>query len=359
MTAIAFYAPLKSPDHPTPSGDRQIARNLQKALARALNGSVHLASKLRSFEPRGAADDQAALLAQAGDDIARIIKTLPDVALWVSYHNYYKAPDLIGPAVSRARGIPYVLIEATRARKRLTGPWADFARRAEAASDAATVIFHFTDQDRVALERDRPDTQQLVHLPPFLDRASLPPASATDGPMLAVGMMRPGDKLASYTLIAQTLAALPETDWHLQIVGDGDARAEVHRLFEPFGDRVSFLGAKSASELETIYSNSSMMLWPGVNEAFGMVYLEAQAAGLPVLAQLRPGVQDVLAPGAYPSVADGIPGLAAHLRELLANPAHRLARGQMARDTIAERHLRPAAEHILRDTLSPLIGAQT
>ena len=32
---IAFYAPLKPPDHPVPSGDRRMARLLMAALATA------------------------------------------------------------------------------------------------------------------------------------------------------------------------------------------------------------------------------------------------------------------------------------------------------------------------------------
>ena len=35
---IAFYAPMKAPDHPTPSGDRHIARLTLQALARAGEG---------------------------------------------------------------------------------------------------------------------------------------------------------------------------------------------------------------------------------------------------------------------------------------------------------------------------------
>ena len=43
------------------------------------------------------------------------------------------------------------------------------------------------------------------------------------------------------------------------------------------------------------YQQASVFVWPGVNEAFGLVYLEAQAAGLPVVAQDRAGVREVIA----------------------------------------------------------------
>jgi len=45
---IAFYAPLKSPDHPVPSGDRLMARMLIAAL-RIGGHEVAIASDLRSF----------------------------------------------------------------------------------------------------------------------------------------------------------------------------------------------------------------------------------------------------------------------------------------------------------------------
>ena len=206
---VAFFAPLKAPTHPVPSGDREMARNLMAMLARE-GAEVILASELRLRDGSGDTANQSRLRADASAEVERLVTELPDdVALWVSYHNYYKAPDLIGPEVARRRGIPYVLIESSRARKRLTGPWAGFAAAAEAASDAADVIFYPTEQDRETLERDRSAGQILAQLPPFLARDDLPaPGRPVPGRLLAAGMMRPGDKMASYRLIAATLPAL-------------------------------------------------------------------------------------------------------------------------------------------------------
>src|SRR3990172_8095375 len=49
---IAFYAPLKPPDHPVPSGDRRMARLLMTALRHA-GHEVDLASRLRSRDGGG------------------------------------------------------------------------------------------------------------------------------------------------------------------------------------------------------------------------------------------------------------------------------------------------------------------
>lgn len=350
---IAFYAPMKPPHHPVPSGDREIARNLMGLLT-ASGAEVQLASDLRIYDKHGDAMLQADLRKAAEAEAARLIRELPAADLWVTYHNYYKAPDLIGPAVARARGIPYVQIESTRAKKRLAGPWAGFAEAAHAAADAAAAIFYFTAQDRFALERDRCGNQIIAPLPPFLPLEDLPAASSLDGPMLTAGMMRAGDKLGSYRIIAEALGHLPG-NWQLDIAGDGPARSEVEALMGAFGGKVRFLGQLTREELSAAYAHASLFLWPGVNEAFGMVYLEAQAHGLPVAAQNRPGVRDILLPQTYPEPEDGPEALAAFTASLLADPALRSRIGREGREHIARNHLAPAAARQFWDIAAPLM----
>ena len=107
---VAFFAPLKSPNHPVPSGDRAMARALMAAL-RAGGKTVTLTSELRLFDGRGDAAQQDKLFESARQETARILAN-PEAKswrVWLTYHNYYKAPDLIGPVVSRALNIPYIL----------------------------------------------------------------------------------------------------------------------------------------------------------------------------------------------------------------------------------------------------------
>ena len=354
MIPLAFYAPLKAPGHPTPSGDREIARALRDALRGAGFDPV-LASDLRSLDTVGDRDKQNAIRRQASAQLPALIAhgAQEGWRAWVSYHNYYKAPDLLGPSVSKALGIPYVQIESTRARKRLTGPWERFASAAEAAADAATAILFFTDRDAKALRAYHPEGQTLRHLPPFLNRTDLPVAGDRQGPLLAVGMMRPGDKLASYELIAATLERLREdTDWRLDIAGDGTARPQVEALMAPFGDRVRFLGQLDAEGLARAYASARALIWPGVNEAIGLTYLEAQAAGVPVLAQDRPGLREVIAPdNPLVPVEAGPDGLAAMLRQFAEAPPDAVA----LRKHISARHLRAAAAGVLKATLEEVI----
>src|SRR5215469_833477 len=112
---IAFYAPLKSPDHPVPSGDRRIAQLLLAALRIAGHAPL-AAARLRSWDGSGDAFRQARIAAlgrQCAERIVRRARAAPETApeAWFTYHLYHKAPDWLGPDVATALGIPYIIAE--------------------------------------------------------------------------------------------------------------------------------------------------------------------------------------------------------------------------------------------------------
>ncbi|PSL18753.1 glycosyltransferase family 4 protein [Shimia abyssi] len=346
MSGIAFYAPLKSPNHPIPSGEREMARNLIRALS-SRGYDVELSSEFRSLEKKGHLDAQTLLMAQAETEISAL-KTRRDWSAWVTYHSYYKAPDLLGPALSKALNIPYFVIEATRASKRLGGPWDGFEKAAVRVCETADVLFHVTQRDAVALRPHIRSDQSLMHLAPFLDIECLPAISQgpRDPVILIVGMMREGDKLASYEIAADVLHTLEYGQWRVEIAGDGPARAKVENLMAPFGERISFLGALDKQTLQLAYRRARALLWPGMNEAFGMVYLEAQAQGVPVVAENRSGVSDVVASDGLFAIGEHAV-LAQDLKRLLNDNEYHARRTQVAREKIQAHHLLGAA----RDTL--------
>lgn len=446
---VAYYAPLKSPDHPSPSGDRTMARLLRKALRHA-GFAPALASELRTLDPNGDPGAQEEIRARSAAEAERLIAAygaLPPEErprLWFTYHVYYKAPDWIGPRVADALGIPFAVAEGSRAEKRASGPWALGHRGAEAALDRADALFVMTAKDRVALERDRRPGQTLVDLPPFLDegewldavrpgratgrrasdatqrdRALLPPLGggqrgeaarggvsreahpATPDQELALGerpappspkgkengvaaarkrlagtgllrpgqgahlltvaMMRRGDKLASYRILADALRHLDDRDWTLTVVGDGDARSDVEALFAPFGGRVAFLGQVDGHDrLAGLYREADLFLWPAVNEAYGMVLLEAQALGCPVVAGAFGGVASVVEHGRTGLLAR--PGdahaFAAAVAGLLDDPGRVAAlSAAAARFVREERGLATAARRLRAGLASLLPGA--
>ena len=358
---IAFYAPMKSPFHPVPSGDRTIGRGLIAALAEMDQGvEVSLVSELSCRDGKGDAKTQEALKAKAGQEVERLlaVEDSTNWQAWVTYHNYYKAPDLVGPSVCQALGIPYVLVEASRASKRLSGPWADFAMASEDACDAADSIFYMTERDHFALERDQPDGQQLVHLRPFLNQTDLPEQkTVSEGStrMLAVGMLRYGDKLASYENLACALQHVKTPDWSLTIAGAGEAEKEIRALFVPFGPQVSFLGKLEPKQVADQMSESHLFVWPGVNEAFGMVYLEAQSFGNRIVAENRDGVRDVVGPTGR-LVAQNDPGaFAAAIDDAFTSSRDRAIVSDATRDYVKDNHLRQTATQTLQSELTRLI----
>lgn len=358
MAGIAFYAPLKPPDHPVPSGDRTFGRALQTALARTGLGDVFLASRLRSRDGKGDASLQDGIFAEAEAEIARLAAIEPP-ALWVTYHNYYKAPDLLGPVLARRWGIPYAIVEATRASKRLDGPHARFAAAAERACDAADLILYLTERDREALERDRPAHQALVRLRPFLPvdvvETATPRRPSVTFRLLVCAMFRAGDKMASYAALAAALRLSRSPDWRLTVVGDGPERAAVRTLFGGMGHRVDFVGAVEQERVAEHFRAADMLVWPGVGEAFGMVYLEAQAQGCPALAEDRPGVRDVVRDGGWLVPQSDPAAFAAAIDRLAGDRQAVVAAAERGRAQIARDHLLGSAVKTLSAALAPLM----
>ncbi len=354
---IAFYAPLKSPDHPVPSGDRQMARMLIACLERA-GHQVEVISRLRAYSP--SSDDSSAwqrLQAEAEAErrrLARLWQTnSPDLIF--CYHPYYKSPDLIGLTLSQQFTLPYVTCEASYSTRRNLGVWTEMQAIACAGVQHAALNLCFSARDEEGLRAAVPDAR-LARLPAFIDTSGFDaPPRPEPGHIVSVAMMRRGDKFESYRHIARTLAAMPHgTDWHLSVAGDGPARAEVMELFALLPpERVSFLGALPAQEVAALLARGSVFLWPGCGEAYGLVYLEAQAAGLPVVGCRVAGVPEVVSEDAGGTLVagDNPLALADAVAMLLSNPERAMQLGAAAKARVKARHSLEAATARIADAV--------
>lgn len=89
-----------------------------------------------------------------------------------------------------------------------------------------------------------------------------------------------------------------ETRDHLLIVGEGDLRESYEARTRELGiaKRVHFLGKLDQESLVDAYRSADVLAFPSTSsaEAFGLVALEAQACGVPVVASDLPGVRTVV-----------------------------------------------------------------
>lgn len=354
MSQALLYAPMNPPraDAP-PSGDRAMTGLIARALE--MNGlAVRSASALRSYEATGNAAQQSAIAAAAKAEATRLIETLKSgpPALWLTYMNYYKSPDYLGPVVAKALGVPYAILEASHAPKRATGDFAAPYAAAKTALETADAVIAMTDHDAACLGQVVPP-ERLHRLDPFIDAApfaALVKRPARTPTILTTAMLRPGKKLANFPLIADALARIADLPWLYMVAGDGDGRREAERAFAGFpANRVLFAGRFPPEAMASVYARADIYLWPGLKEAYGLSYLEAGASGLPAVACDTAGVPAVVRHGATGFLTppgDGA-ALAQSLRILLGQPVTRATMGEVARDfVLGERTLAHAAQHL-------------
>jgi glycosyltransferase involved in cell wall biosynthesis len=337
-----------------------MARLMIAALERA-GCKVSLVSELRAYLPD--AGDHDALVALEGNALHERRRIGADWRagekpdLWFCYHPYYKAPDLLGPDLAREFDLPWVSAEASLSRRRNQGIWAQSQTAVEAALAASRMNFAMTGRDRLGLQEHLPDLR-IASLPPFLDLDIPRPRSALAGSRLVtVAMMRAGDKLASYRGLASALRLLPAgLDWDLAVAGDGPLRGDIEALF-PSG-RVRWLGSLAPEDVPTFLAQGVVYVWPGTGEAYGLAYLEAQAAGLPVVGWAAAGVPEVVADGetGLLSPAGDVAGLAADIARLLVDPVLRHHLGAAGRSRVQRRHGIDQAAKILDAGLKEALG---
>ena len=333
---VAFYSPLVPVDHPSPSGDRQMARQLLRILAMAGHDAA-VVSGLRSWSREASEQHLAALEMRAAGERERIAGLWesggpPD--LWVTYHPYYKSPDLLGPALSARLGIPYVTAGSSISIRRQEGEWQSYqAIVAKGLSDAALNLY-FAPRDRPGLLTVAP-AERLAAFPPFLDIDPAPRQATGEPPtIVTVGMARPGRKLENFRIMAAVLARIVDKPWRLVVLGGGACQKDAEAAFSGFPEgRVSFRGERPRAEVFAAMAAADLYFWPGFEEAYGLAYLEAAAHGLPVVAWDTAGVPSVVCHGRtgllapFPDEAV----LAGDIARLLGDPALRRKLGEGGR----------------------------
>ncbi len=318
---IGFYAPLKSPNHPVPSGDRAMARLLIKALT-ACGHEVEILSELRSWEGTGSQRAQGKIIALAQKEVERLTnyyQTNQPPELIFVYHVYHKAPDWIGIELANKLHVPYLIVEASFAPKQIHGRWHIGHQQTLKCIRTAQIIIALNPIDVECIKPLLKSSQSIELLSPFLGEfpSPLDNVSALTKPalrkpalrkqlaerhnldlnkvwLITVAMMRAGDKSTSYKQLAETLSQIDMDLWQWVAIGDGGNFNQIQRFFRPLAANCFFTGKLGAESIHQWLSIGDIFTWPAVNEAYGLALLEALAAGLPAVVQNYGGVSSIV-----------------------------------------------------------------
>jgi phosphatidyl-myo-inositol dimannoside synthase len=229
-------------------------------------------------------------------------------------------------------------------------------RRIGAGTDTLTYLGEYT-RARIAAAVGPQAAARMRQVPPGVDEKTFHPDSGgaalrarlglADRPVV-VCVSRLVPRKGQDTLIRAlpgVLARVPEAV--LLIVGDGPYRADLERLAERTGvaGSVRFTGAVPWSELPAHYGAGDVYAMPcrtrrgGLDvEGLGIVYLEASATGLPVVAGDSGGAPDAVLEGETGYVVPGrdLTALTGRLVELLLDPALRARLGARGREWVEQ-----------------------
>ncbi|MDX1991302.1 MAG: glycosyltransferase family 1 protein [bacterium] len=135
------------------------------------------------------------------------------------------------------------------------------------------------------------------------------------------------------------IEALPEA--RLVLVGDGPEREALQKRFA--GTNTKFMGYMTGEPLSQAYASADVFVFPSALETFGLVVVEAMAAGLPVVASRVGGIPDVVEEGktGYTFEVDDVAALTEGVRKVIASRERIKQMGRDAR-TFAETKSWPA-----------------
>ncbi len=141
-----------------------------------------------------------------------------------------------------------------------------------------------------------------VHDAFFQTRPAAPPGSPLR--LLTVSRLTRYTARKNVDGVLQALALLPNLPVHYTVVGDGDDRPRLAALAGDLGiaSRVSFRGSLRLPELLSCYREADLFILASKAtaqdvEGFGIVYLEASAAGVPVICSQAGGATDAVVDG--------------------------------------------------------------
>ena len=153
-------------------------------------------------------------------------------------------------------------------------------------------VIYTSEADRAA---DRRTPSHVVPLGIDLDRFASGRPALRDGRLIGnVARLAP-QKGHRYLLEAAPAVLERHPDVRFVIVGDGELRAELERQAAPLGDRVLFTGARG--DVPDLLASFEVFAFPSLYEGLCLAVIEAQAAGVPVVATPVGGIRETVVDG--------------------------------------------------------------
>jgi glycosyltransferase involved in cell wall biosynthesis len=121
-------------------------------------------------------------------------------------------------------------------------------------------------------------------------------------------------------------------------IGQGSLAKTVQRQALQSGGRIEYLGGVDAATLQKEYARASVLLMPSRYEGLGMVALEAQAAGTPVVGYSVDGLRDAIGDGGLLVPLGDAAALQARCLELFDDPARGSDLGEHGRAHVRREH---------------------
>jgi glycosyltransferase involved in cell wall biosynthesis len=136
------------------------------------------------------------------------------------------------------------------------------------------------------------DGERIMTLVPGIDLPNTLVPDASEPQFLALGRLVPHKRIDLLLKLWERVR--PMTGGRLVIAGDGP---EGPRLRSLAGSSVEFTGSVSEETKRTLLGSSWLLVHTAQHEGWGLVLVEAAAAGTPAVALDVPGVRDAVSPG--------------------------------------------------------------
>ncbi len=207
-----------------------------------------------------------------------------------------------------------------------------------------------------ATEQALPDVPLTV-LPNFAELEVFPPRPAWRDPPVIGALGRLHDQKGFDILVrAATILRDRGVAFHLRIGGEGEDRPKLEGLIRDFDLAAQVELAGWVSPPGPFLADLDLFVVPSRYEPFGLVVIEAMAAGVPILASALEGPQEVLAGGRFGRlVASEDPeALAQALIEAMKQPQALLAVAHLAQAEVVDTYGFEAGADRLRDAVEGL-----